>query len=127
MTDDLKELKALFIGMYTVFKHLFKKPITLEYPEKRRELNDIFRGKPEVMGCIGCGICKKVCPAGAISYCKGNNEKIQSYEIDLKKCIFCGNCSFYCPKNAIKMTKKFELGSSNKNDLMLVYKGGEDD
>ena len=41
----LNEIKALWEGLWTVFKHLFKKPVTLEYPEKRRELNDEFRGK----------------------------------------------------------------------------------
>ena len=42
----MKGLWALIDGHLTVFKHLFKKPVTLEYPEKKRVLNDNFRGKP---------------------------------------------------------------------------------
>ena len=42
----LSGIKGLFDGLFTVFKHLFKRPVTLEYPEKKRELNDTFRGKP---------------------------------------------------------------------------------
>ena len=97
----LKEIKALWDGMQTVFKHLFRKPVTLEYPEKKRILNDIFRGKLKVDGCVGCGLCKKVCPTGAISI-EREDKKIIS-KIDLKKCIFCGNCTFYCPKGAIRI------------------------
>lgn len=120
-------IKSTFEGLATVFKHLFKKPVTLEYPEKKRELNDAFRGKLEVKGCVGCGVCLKVCPSGAISYKKDDNGKVYCYKIDLKKCIFCGNCAYYCPKGAIKMTKEYELASENKKDLILEYEGGCND
>ena len=53
----LTSIKALFDGMIVVFEHLFRKAVTLEYPEIKRELNNNFRGKPIVEGCIGCGMC----------------------------------------------------------------------
>ncbi len=120
-------MKALFEGLFTVFKHLFMKPVTLEYPEKKPEIPDAFRGKPVVKGCIGCGICQKVCPSGAISIVKTMQGEVISYVIDAKKCIFCGNCEYYCPKDAIQMTKDYELASEDKNDLKFTYRGGEDD
>lgn len=125
--NPISSIKALFEGLITVFKHLFRRPVTLEYPEKRRELNDAFRGKPEVSGCIGCGVCKRVCPSGAIEFEKNEDGKVISYRFDLKKCIFCGNCAYYCPVKAIKMTKDYELGVENPEDLVLKYKGGADD
>lgn len=115
----LNEIKVLWEGMWTVFKHLFRKPVTLEYPEKRRELNDQFRGKLEVKGCIGCRICQKVCPTGAISIEKGAEKTV--YKIDLKKCIFCGNCVYYCPKAAVRMTQEYELATDKREDLVLMY------
>ena len=122
---------ALIKGLLTVFKHLFIRPVTLEYPEKKRFQSDAFRGKPSVIigenGCVGCGICKKVCPSGAIEYNKNEEGKVISYSFDLEKCIFCGNCMYYCPHHAIKMTQDFELGTENKNELKLTYKGGADD
>ena len=118
---------SLIDGMLTVFKHLFKRAVTLEYPEKKRDVGKYFRGKPETNGCIGCGICLKVCPSGAIKYEKNAEGKVISYKFDLKKCIFCGNCSYYCPRNSIKMSKGFELGNVNKNELVIKYKGGNDD
>ena len=122
-------MRALIEGLLTVFKHLFMRPVTLEYPEKKRFQSNAFRGKPYINmgnnGCVGCGICKKVCPSGAISFVKDENGKDISYTFDLEKCIFCGNCMYYCPHNKIKMTDEFELGCRNKEDLKLTYKGEE--
>lgn len=115
----------LLEGLFTVFKHLFMRPVTLEYPEHKRETN--VRGKLEVKGCVGCGVCKRVCPSNAINYTKNENGKVTSYTFDLKKCIFCGNCMFYCPHNAINMTHEYELASADKQELKLYYKGGNDD
>ena len=112
----LKSIANLLLSMLVVFKHLFKKPVTLEYPEKKRDCGEYFRGKPVVEGCIKCGTCIKVCPTGAIKI--NDNDFI----IDLKKCIFCGNCAFYCSKSAIKMSKDYELATNDKKQLELVYK-----
>ena len=116
-------MRALIDGLLTVFKHLFMRPVTLEYPEKKRFQSDAFRGKLEVnlgdKGCVGCGICKKVCPSGAINYVKNENGKVVSYTFNLEKCIFCGNCMYYCPHHAINMTDEFELGCENKEDLKM--------
>lgn len=106
----------LLNGMITVFKHLFRKPVTLEYPEKKIVPPENFRGKPVVKNCVGCTLCSRVCPSGAIKI-EGNE-----FIIDLKKCIFCGNCAFYCPNGAIKMSSEYELASDDVSDLKLVYK-----
>ena len=119
-------MKALLAGLMTVFKHLFMHPVTLEYPEKKRD-GENFRGKPVMNGCIGCGVCKKVCPSGAINYVKDEYGRIESYTINLEKCIFCGNCMYYCPRNAIKLTPEFELASENKQELRLTYTRRIDD
>lgn len=118
-------------GLLTVLKHLFIRPVTLEYPEKKRFQSEAFRGKPEVSlgekGCVGCGICKNVCPSNAIKFIKDEKGKVISYTFDLEKCIFCGNCMYYCPHKAINMTGEFELATSDKKELKLNYKGGDND
>ncbi|MBQ9245363.1 NADH-quinone oxidoreductase subunit I [bacterium] len=126
MKKIIRSLVSLIEGHLTVFKHLFMKSVTVQYPEKRRELNDAFRGKPQVAGCIGCGICKSVCPSGAINYIKDENGNVRSYTFDLNKCIFCGNCKYYCPQQAISMTKEYELATDRKSDLILEYRGGKE-
>ena len=112
----LRGLLRNIISMLTVLKYFFKRPVTLEYPEKKITPPENFRGKPTVIGCVCCGNCIKVCPAGAIKI------KKDEFEIDLKKCIFCGNCSYYCPKNAITMSGEYELATGDAEDLKLEYK-----
>ena len=116
-----KIIKYSLLSMFTVFRHLFKRPITLEYPEKKSELGKNFRGKPIFQkDCTKCGTCMKVCPSGAIKI------KDNDFIFDLKKCIFCGNCSFYCPNNVIKMSSEYELATELETELKLIYKiGGE--
>ena len=120
----VKSIWTLIDGHITVFKHLFKRAVTVQYPEKQRDLNKRFRGKLEVKGCIGCGVCQKVCPSGAIKIEKDSSGKVSSYVFDMNKCIFCGNCKYYCPISVIKMTKEFELATENKKELKLKYMGG---
>lgn len=111
----LNNIKGLIISMLNVFKHLFKRPVTLEYPERRITPPENFRGKPVVHNCIKCINCTKVCPTGAI------NIQEDKFIIDLNKCIFCGNCAYYCPVKAIRMSSEYELGTDNKKELFLVY------
>ena len=124
-------MRTLIISLLTVLKHLFMRPVTLEYPEKKRFQSEEFRGKPEINlnenGCVGCGVCKRVCPSGAIDYVKNEEGKVTYYSFNLEKCIFCGNCKYYCPHSAIKMTGEFELGTEDKEKLKLNYQGERND
>ena len=48
--------------------------------------------------CIGCGLCKLICPEACIE----GKEK-NTYRADLLYCKGCGLCAFICPKNDIEM------------------------
>jgi ferredoxin len=46
-------------------------------------------------GCVGCGICVRTCPTGAISMVGGKAV------IDMSECIRCGRCHSACPQGAV--------------------------
>src|SRR2546427_12447485 len=66
-------IRPLIIGFATTLKYLFKKPITVNYPEQKIPMFPKYRGKQVLMRdenglekCVACGLCSVACPADAI-------------------------------------------------------------
>jgi len=98
---------------------IFKKPFTREYPAVRVEVPEGFRGRhildPEK--CISCGLCERDCPSKAIELVEVSGKRMPMFYLD--RCIFCYQCVESCPRDAIRLSKAFELSTTDKEGLLV--------
>ena len=128
---DSLMLKDILTGMSITGRYLFKRKITVQYPEEKTPLSPRFRGLHALRRypngeerCIACKLCEAVCPALAISIESDQREdgtrRTTRYDIDLTKCIFCGFCEEACPVDAIVETNIFEYFGDKRGDLYFT-------
>jgi formate hydrogenlyase subunit 6/NADH:ubiquinone oxidoreductase subunit I len=105
-----------------LLRSLLKKPATVKYPAEGKEMVKDFRGKlkfyPE--RCIGCKLCMRDCPTGAIEIRKINEKEFEA-EIDLGKCIYCAQCVDSCMKKALEVTPEYELAQLKGEKLKVIF------
>ena len=112
-------------GLAVTIKHLFRHPVTAQYPEQRLNVSRRIRGNELIWDrekCTGCATCAKTCPQGAIRIvtsvlAEDNKYEVQTIEVDTGYCIFCGLCVESCPFNALFMGYAFERAMYRREDL----------
>jgi NADH-quinone oxidoreductase subunit I len=129
-------LNSLFLwelikGLQLTGRHLFKRKITVQYPEEKTPMSPRFRGLHALRRypngeerCIACKLCEAVCPAVAITIeseqRQDGTRRTTRYDIDLTKCIFCGFCEESCPVDSIVETRIFEYHGEKRGDLIMT-------
>ena len=125
-------LPAILRGMSITFSRLFKKSVTMQYPEQKWTVKDEYRGAPVLVKddegrpkCVACSLCEFVCPPKAINIVPGALEDgnpvekgPEAFDINMLRCIFCGLCEEACPEEAIFMSKEFTLWGRSRGDLI---------
>jgi len=124
-------LIELVRGMMLTGRHLFRRKITVQYPEEKTPLSPRFRGLHALRRypngeerCIACKLCEAVCPALAITIESeqraDGTRRTTRYDIDLTKCIYCGFCEESCPVDSIVETNVFEYHGERRGDLIYT-------
>src|SRR5689334_9656032 len=123
-------LLELLRGLKVTGKYLFKKKITVQFPEERTPLSHRFRGLLALRRypngeerCIACKLCEAVCPALAITIESEEREdgtrRTTRYDLDIFKCINCGLCEESCPVDSIVVTPIHHFHVSQRGQNIL--------
>jgi len=124
-------LVELAKGMLLTGRHLFRRKITIQFPEEKTPMSPRFRGLHALRRypngeerCIACKLCEAVCPALAITIESAQRadgtRRTTRYDIDLTKCIFCGMCEESCPVDSIVETHILEYHGEKRGDLYFT-------
>jgi formate hydrogenlyase subunit 6/NADH:ubiquinone oxidoreductase subunit I len=99
-----------------------KKPATVLYPAEKLDMPANFRGKLNFIQdkCIGCKLCMRDCPSGAIVITKVGEKRFQAV-IDFSKCVYCAQCVEVCPKKALETTLDVELAQLDIQKLKVTF------
>jgi NADH-quinone oxidoreductase subunit I len=134
-----RSLSAVARGMSITFRHLFVKPVTVQYPFEKVPMYPRYRGmhfleryEDGTERCVCCGLCAKACPADCI-YMEPDETQdgimlAKVYEINLLRCIYCGLCEEACPEEAVFLGHEYEFSNytresfiAEKHDLLVPW------
>jgi NADH-quinone oxidoreductase subunit I len=124
-------MTELLLGMRVTWTQMFRKKITVQYPEEKTPQSPRFRGLHALRRypngqerCIACKLCEAVCPALAITIESDvgadGTRRTTRYDIDLFKCIYCGFCEEACPVDAIVETRIHEYHMEARGENIMT-------
>ena len=124
-------LAELGKGLMLTGRHMFKRKVTVMYPEEKTPKSPRFRGLHALRRypngeerCIACKLCEAVCPALAITIESDQRDdgtrRTTRYDIDLVKCIYCGFCEESCPVDSIVETDLHEFHFESREETVYT-------
>jgi NADH-quinone oxidoreductase subunit I len=136
-------VRGTILPFWVTLHNMFKKPVTVQYPEEKRVLPERARARivltrdPEgEERCVACYLCSAACPVDCISMQAAEDENGRRhaawFRINFARCIYCGLCAEACPTLAIQMSSFYEFCERRPLDLvyekddLLIDDGGKD-
>ncbi len=118
--------KGIAKGLTVTIRHLFRHPVTVQYPEQRLNTSRRIRGNELIWSevkCTGCATCAKACPQGAINIVTSvkpaeNKYFVEKYQVDTGYCIQCGLCVEACPYEALYMGYAYERAKYRRGEVV---------
>src|SRR4051794_37549719 len=120
---------------------VFRKPVTIQYPEVHRQIANRDRAFPILIWdeehdepfCTGCHACERACPVECMTVTMKDNPKfaegqskrrkiIDEFFIDYGRCMRCNICVEVCNFDAIAMNNTWtghELSTLDRRDLVM--------
>jgi NADH-quinone oxidoreductase subunit I len=129
-TEITTIVRAVLRAMGMTLRNLFRKPVTVHYPDKQRQYPSRYRGLLALTydketgeeNCIGCRLCEYVCPPAVIKVEMLKGEKrnyAKAFTLELYACEFCELCVQVCPTDAIVMMKSFDMPTADRREMLL--------
>jgi len=114
---------------WQVFKRLWRRKETYQYPEQKAPLPARWRGRIVLTRdpsgherCVACHLCAVACPVDCIALQATEDEHGRRYpeffRINFSRCIFCGFCEEACPTYAIQLIPDYEMAEYDRHELV---------
>ncbi len=132
-------------GLATTFSTFTRRPVTIQYPDEKRELPERQRSFPVLTWdfdhdepfCTGCNICVRNCPVDCMTAVMHDNPKhpegtsdrrkiVEKFWIDYARCMRCNICIEVCPFEAIAMDNTWEGHEHSAYDRRDLHMDIED-
>jgi len=121
----------LLLGLKLTGRYLFKRKVTIHYPDEKtpnsprnRGIHALRRYPNGEERCIACKLCEAVCPALAITIDSeprvDGSRRTTRYDVDIFKCIYCGFCEESCPVDSIVLTRFQDYHVENRGENILT-------
>lgn len=120
---------SILRSLWLVFKHAFRKRVTIQYPEEKAYLAPRYRGRIVLTRdpdggerCVACYLCAVACPVDCIALDSAEDPTGRRYpgffRINFSRCIYCGLCEEACPTYAIQLIPDVEMAEYNRQSMV---------